>query len=519
FRRLSLQNELILNSLGEGVYGLDLSGRTTFINPAAAKMLGYNAEELIGQAMHDVMHHTRPDGTPYPKEESPIHAAFRDGTEHRVADEVFWKKDGRSFPVEYISTPIRQNGNVVGAVVVFEDVSERKLAEEQRRVLEVQLFQAQKLESIGTLAGGIAHDFNNILAIILGHASVLESATESVEAIRKAVKRGAGLVDQLLTFARKSGVVIESVRVNDVVEELINMLKETFPKTITYSLNLDQTIPTVHADRNQLYQVLLNLCVNARDAMPSGGTMGTLSISTTILSRESLKERFPGASEQMYACISVGDTGTGIDESTRSRIFEPFFTTKELGKGTGLGLAVVYGVVQAHKGFIDVESEPGRGTTFRLYFPVRQYDAESTERDTVQFTEAPGGTETILVVEDEEMLLALVQSRLESKGYTVITAKDGEEAISLYQRHCDEIAIVLIDPGLPKFGGWEAYKKMKEINPNVKAIFASGYVEPGLREEMMKVGTKYFVQKPYVPNEVLKSIREVLDQREATVKT
>ncbi len=420
------------------------------------------------------------------------------------------RKDGRKLIVLETTTAVRdKDGTIVAYRGFIRDITAQKVLEEQFR-------QAQKMESLGTLAGGIAHDFNNILGIILGHASILERVTEkpekilfSIEAITKAVHRGAELVKQLLTFARKSEVLVESVRVNDVVEELMQMLKETFPKTITYSSELEKALPTIQADRNQLYQALLNLCVNARDAMSSGGI---LSIVTQTIQRENILERFPDANDERYVHITVKDTGVGIDQATLSRIFEPFFTTKAQGKGTGLGLAVVYGVLQGHKGFIDVESEVGRGTAFHLYFPV-QHHIEPAGVPAVQYTEAPGGTETILVVEDEEQLLVLVQSLLESKGYTVLTAKDGEEAVERYRQAKDKIDLVLTDVGLPKLDGRGVFSQIKALNPQVRVIFASGYLEPDVKSEMFKAGVKDFVQKPYMPNEVLVKIREVLDKK------
>lgn len=419
------------------------------------------------------------------------------------------RKDGKKLIVLETATAVRdKDGNIVAYRGFIRDVTAQRVLEEQFR-------QAQKMESLGTLAGGIAHDFNNILGIILGHTSILERPAEkpdkirfSVQAITKAVHRGAELVRQLLTFARKSEVLIGSVRVNDVVEELIQMIKETFPKTISYSLELENALPTIHADRNQLYQALLNLCVNSRDAMPSGGK---LSITTATIPRERLIERFPNAKEERYVRITVKDTGMGIEQATLNRIFEPFFTTKAQGKGSGLGLAMVYGVVQSHKGFIDVESEVGHGTEFHLYFPVQQHTMEPTSVQTKEYTEAPAGTETILVVEDEELLRTLIQSLLENNGYTVLTAKDGEEAVELYRQAKDKIDLVLMDVGLPKLDGRGVFFGLRALNPNVKVILASGYLEPHIKTELMNAGAREFVQKPYIPNEVLMKIRKIID--------
>ena len=279
----------------------------------------------------------------------------------------------------------------------------------------------QKLEGIGTLAGGIAHDFNNILGIILAYISSAKRFKNdtkkidlAIETITKAVQRGSTLVQQILTFARKTEIEFGAVNVNDVVMEIMSMIFETFPKNFTYAQNFDKAIPLISADRSQLHQALLNLCVNARDAMPNGGN---LTINTRMASSANLRNQHPDASASSYVCIEVSDTGEGMAPEIKSRIFDPFFTTKEQGKGTGLGLAVVFGVVQTHKGFIDVESELGKGTTFCLYLPVSEVTELIIEKDEETVEEIPGGTETLLVVEDEEMLLMSLQMVLAEKGY------------------------------------------------------------------------------------------------------
>lgn len=417
--------------------------------------------------------------------------------------------------LEETARQLRQKSEALG-----KELAERKRAEEELRKSGEQLIWSQKMEGIGTLAAGIAHDFNNILGIISGYAYLLKQGLDNpeklnperlstrVEAITQAVQRGAGLAKQLLTFARKTDVRFEPLDLNDSIEDLVKMLRATFPKTIEFPLQLDQHLPVISADRSQLHQALLNICINARDAMPDGGT---LSISTEPIMGARLRKRFPNVREEQYVCISIADSGIGMDESIRSRIFEPFFTTKEPGKGTGLGLAVVYGIVKNHHGFIDVESERGRGTKFLLYLPFPPSGIETLPVEAKGMGEVAGGNETILVVEDEVDLREFVKMLLEGKGYRVLTANDGEDAVTVYARHRDEIALVLSDIGLPKLGGWEAYQEMKGLNPKVKAILASGYLEPSLRSEMVQAGVKEVIQKPYVPNEILGKIREVID--------
>jgi two-component system cell cycle sensor histidine kinase/response regulator CckA len=427
----------------------------------------------------------------------------------RLDGNIRWIRD-RAFPV------LNEKGEIYRIAGIAEDITERKQAEETNRSLENQLRQAQKLESLGTLASGIAHDFNNILGIILGHATLIgrlrlepERLNKSLEAIEKAATRGASLVRQLLTFARKSDITLESVRVNDLINELVKLLGETFPKTIEIVTNLHPSIPSIVADPTQLHQVFLNLCINARDAMPQGGR---LSLTTRRVSDESLRTQFPSGSAREYVEIDIADTGSGMDEATQKRIFEPFFTTKGLGKGTGLGLSTVFGIVQSHKGMIDVESVVGKGTTFRLFFPVEKRILESTESTMKPLAEIPGGGETILVVEDEEALRELLNVILTNKGYKVLIANDGAEAVDVYQRQGSEIKLVLTDMGLPILTGQELVKRLIKINPSVKIIIASGYLDPGSKSEALKAGVKAFVQKPYQPEEIVRTLRKVLDQ-------
>ena len=383
----------------------------------------------------------------------------------------------------------------------------------KRKRFEQQLVQTQKMEGLGTLAGGIAHDFNNILSIILGYTNKLESARSkpnevpgSLKGIKEAVERGAALVQQLLTSARQTEARFSSVDLNGLVRELERMLQATFPKTIDFQLELAADLPAITADKSQVHQVLLNLCVNARDAMPDGGT---LTLGTSLTAGTELAEMFSGVTAESYACVRVRDTGIGMSREVKSHIFEPFFTTKERAKGTGLGLSVVYGVVNNHRGFVQVESEPGAGTSFIIYLPVKHVGAEQTagERRGAPRQDIP---QTILLVEDEEMLRELGISILENEGFRVIAAKDGVEAVALFETHGDDIGLVVCDLGLPRLGGREAFLKMKERRPGVRAIVASGYLEPIIRSEMLKAGVIDTIQKPYDFNDLIAKIRSII---------
>ena len=310
-------------------------------------------------------------------------------------------------------------------------------------------------------------------------------------------------------FARKTDTQLASVRLNEIVIEASKLLSETIAKTIEITLDLERGLPPILADAAQIHQVMINLCVNARDAMPNGGT---LTVTTHLQQGDALRTKFPNAAARQYIALSVADTGVGMDERTRSRIFEPFFTTKEAGKGTGLGLSVVFGIMENHKGFLNVESELGKGTTFYLFFPLQQSLEIAQARAETQ-KEDPGGTETLLVVEDEEMLRELLKHFLGSAGYKVFTAVNGQEAIDLFEEHCDDIQLVLSDMGLPKISGIDVFRKMKLKKPDVRFILASGSMESQMKTEFFKEGLRDFLEKPYSVYEVLQAVRTILDRK------
>ncbi|MBI4427680.1 MAG: PAS domain S-box protein, partial [Ignavibacteriales bacterium] len=485
-----------------GIVVLDTEDKIMTANRAFHEIFQHSIDEVRGRKINDLV------VPPYLKEEGTELSKLPQNRSVVQRQTKRMRKDGSLVDVGITGYPIVIDDELVGIYGIYVDITEQKK-------LEVQLRQAHKLESIGTLAGGIAHDFNNILAMILGHVSLIERYREkpeklahSTKTISAAVERGTGLVRQLLTFARKTETLMESVRVNEVIEELIKLLRETFPRTIDLAAKLDPQIPSIIGDPNQIHQVLLNLSVNARDAMPMGGT---LTFDTRLIRGEDLKKRFLDAHEEKYLAINVSDTGLGMDEATRSRIFEPFFTTKELGKGTGLGLAVVYGVIGAHRGHIDVESTPQAGTTFHVYLPIPSGIADVSQVKKIEFAGVRGGTETLLVVEDEDVLRDLVKEVLAEKGYTVIEARDGKEALDIYFSRSGEIALVISDMGLPKISGYDLFLEMRSRNQAVKMVLASGYLEPDLRSEILKSGVKDFIQKPYTPSILLKSVRDVLD--------
>ncbi|HYR47128.1 MAG TPA: CheR family methyltransferase, partial [Thermoanaerobaculia bacterium] len=394
-------------------------------------------------------------------------------------------------------------------LLAIADITERKRAEEELR-------QVQKLESLGRLSGGIAHDFNNLLNIVSAYSALLARDEEDsrkkdhLAAINKAVDRGAALVGQLLTFARRSESRLEALDVNAVVEDELKLLSETFSKKFEIKFELDQNLPPIAADSNQIHQALLNLCVNARDAMPDGGR---IVIRTSVVPGRNIRQKFPDARNKRYVMLAVTDNGPGMNAETRSRIFEPFFTTKEKGRGVGLGLALVYGIVKGHSGFIDVDTKFGKGTEFRIYLPAGAVKIETPAPETRPPEEAVinGGSETILFAEDEEDLASAVRSLLESEGYSVLLARDGLEALELYSRRKKEIAVSIIDLQMPRLGGFETYLKMKEIDPAVKVIIASGNLGSDQKNEMKDAGIRASLHKPYTAQDIMRKVRRVLD--------
>jgi two-component system, cell cycle sensor histidine kinase and response regulator CckA len=482
-----------------GMLVMRTDGQIVTCNPAVAGIFGFDSLEEAVSANFFAFLRSRQDGIEL------LETVRQHGTVDRHELEMTQRNGD---PVYVVARLIGNftNGELTELhVYLFNDT--------KRKRLEQQLVQAQKMEGLGTLAGGIAHDFNNILAIILGYTNKLESSHSkphefpgAIKIIKEAVERGAALVQQLLTSARQTEARFSSVDLNALVRELESMLQATFPKTISFDLQLAPDLPVITADKSQLHQVLLNLCVNARDAMPAGGT---LTLATSVTPGAELTEMFSGVTADSYACIRVRDTGIGMTRQVKSHIFEPFFSTKERGKGTGLGLSVVYGVVNNHRGFVQVESEPGAGTSFIVYLPVKHLAAEQLGgvRTGVPRQDIP---QTILLVEDEEMLRELGVSILESEGFRVLAAKDGVEAVALFETHCDEIGLVVCDLGLPRLGGREAFLKMKESRPGVRAIVASGYLEPAIRSEMLKAGVIDTIQKPYDFNDLIAKIRSII---------
>lgn len=498
----------LVNNATYGIYWVTIDGDLLDVNPALVRMLGYDsAAELL--ALKSTVSLYR---DPAVREN-----AIRESRKSRcVSVQVEWiRKDGKPLIVQLNSWRAQDPKTKAECVeVMVEDITERI-------ALEKQLVQAQKFEGIGQLAGGIAHDFNNMIGAILGWADIGLDETEPssrlhrhFEKVRHQAERAASLTKQLLAFARRQLLEPRDLDLNKSVTETIALLERVLGSNIEIKTRLPLNLALVRADPTQLEQVLMNLCINARDAMPKGGII-TIETSNVFLD-ESFRILHPLANLGHYVVLAVTDTGTGMDAATIDRIFEPFFTTKEIGKGTGLGLATVYGIVRQHGGFIQVYSELGVGTTFRTYLPVSASAQTSPER--IEDSRPPrGGSETILVVEDHEGLRQLAQETLSHLGYRVLLACDGDEAIREFSAHRDEIDLALLDVILPKLSGPDIYAHISALKPGLPVVFATGYgAELASLQKALERGLPV-IHKPYTPRDLGRRIRESLDAASSLV--
>lgn len=654
------QNQLILDSAGEGVFGLDPMGDATFVNPAAARMLGREAREMIGQPIHDLIHHTRVDGTRYPCEDCPSYASLADGTSHRVANELFWKADGSAFPIEYFSNPVFENGIIIGAVVTFNDITERKRSEAERanllaciqeqreqlsnvianvpgivweawvqrdqalkrndyvsdyaeellgygveewlstpnfwlqivhpddreraaadaeaifagrkggtsqfrwvtkdgRILwmevhmlvicdekgnpiglrgvtmdvterkeaessriklEQQLRQAQKMESMGTLAGGIAHDFNNILSAIIGYAELAgddlpaQSDVQShLAQVLKASYRAKELVDQILTFSRQHEQERKPINFKIILDDALNLLRASLPSTIEIRREIDQRLPPILGDPGRIHQIIMNLGTNALHAMRERG--GILEAKLTRFKADSdFAQTHDDLREGKYLRLIISDTGCGMDKHTLERVFEPFFTTKAPGEGTGLGLSMVYGIVKDHEGAISVYSEPGRGTTFNVYFPVHEdlTLATATQSDTIP----KGGGQRVLFVDDEEALAVLGKRRLERLGYEVSMHTSSIEALEEFHARPDQFDLLITDYTMPDMNGADLAKHVLEARREMPVILVTGYSSTINSDIASSIGIREMLMKPITAQTIGEAVRRALAEQTET---
>lgn len=501
-----------------GIIIADAPGVTIRIaNPAAFGIRGGDPRVLTGI---DVLLHSRrwntfrPDGSPYPSELLPLSRAVIRGETTRDEEIIIRDEDGKDHWVSATAAPIRDaEERIVAGMVVFQDITERKRIEREKIEIEEQYRQFQKMEAIGRLTGGVAHDFNNLLLVINGYTELaLRKLPEEhpgrkwLLQVAEAGDRAARLVEQLLLFSRRQILRSEDLDLNAVVSSVLNILGRVIGEDVRLDFVPGSGLQTVCADRGMMEQIVMNLGINARDAMPEGGC---LRIETANITVESEFDRaHAGVPPGRWVLLKVSDTGCGMDAETLQRVFEPFFTTKEVGKGTGLGLATVYGIVKQHEGTIRVDSRLGKGTAFHVYLPA--VDRLVVPEEKPRKPQPAGGTETILLAEDNDMVREYTVEMLRSAGYKVFVAADGWEAIELFNECGNEIDLLLFDIVMPRMGGREAWHRIKAMRPDIPILFASGYSESVLHTNFIQQEGLILIQKPFARDDLLRAIREIL---------
>lgn len=483
--------EAILSSVSEGILEITPTGKIVFVNPEALHILEQSEEKLLASDILGLFGEN--DGTC-------VSRLIRTNSQPSLADaQEFHLSNGKEISLSAV--PVKGDQS---KLIIINDVSIRKRLENELR-------QAQKLEAIGTLAGGIAHDFNNLLMGIQGRISLMLMSSgenhffaKNLKSIEDIVMSGSNLTRQLLGFARGGKYTVEPTDLNDIILKSSEMFGRTTKEVIVHT-RYQEKIWTVDIDRGQIEQALLNLYINAWQAMPGGGD---LYIETQNVLLDESTAHLHHVKQGRYVRITVTDTGMGMDERTRLRIFEPFFTTKEMGRGTGLGLASTYGIIKGHNGIIDVRSGKGEGSTFTIYLPATDKKVAQGRTAAEDLT---GGHETILVVDDEEVVTDVIRDILESLGYSVMVAQSGQEAIDLYRLNKDRVDLVIMDMIMPKLSGGETFDILKSINPEVKVILSSGYSIKGQATKIMERGCRAFLQKPFNVRDLSKKVRGVLD--------
>jgi PAS domain S-box-containing protein len=496
----------LIDTAPDAIIVSDLQSRILFWNKGAEHVYGWSREEALGQIMVNLI---------FPKE----FRAKYDEVHQAVLSEDTWKgelhhvsKDHRNLVIESHRVLVRDaEGQPKSVLIINTDVTEKKK-------IEAQFMRAQRMESIGVLAGGIAHDLNNILSPILMSIDLLkltakESQAKIIDTIEISTKRGAAIVKQMLFFARGVEGERTEIQLRHLLGEIDQITKDTFPKNIEVDISVAKNLWTIIGDPTQVHQALLNFCVNARDAMPHGGLL-KVTVENRHLDKEDVLVN-PQAKDGPYVILSVTDTGTGIEPEILEKIFDPFFTTKEVGKGTGLGLSTTMGIIKNHGGFITVYSEPGKGSTFHVYLPAKtSHEAEQHQTKTARLSCGKG--ETILIVDDESAILSMTSQALNTFGYKVRTAVNGAQAVAVYAEHRKEIAAVVTDMSMPVMDGLSTIHALKEINPDVKIIAASGLNDHNSMTRAAVAGVRHFLSKPCSTETLLKTLQEMLNEPQPT---
>jgi PAS domain S-box-containing protein len=511
--RLHAYNKLLLDSVGEGIFGLDRSGRLAFTNSAGIRMLGWTHSELIGRDLHSLLAGDGGQFDDCTDADCIVCGALRRGRGRSAVETALRVRGGATVPVEASIAPLHENGGAVGAVVVFQDITERKRIESERERLESQIRQAQKLESLGLLAGGIAHDFNNILVGILGNAFLAleqlpadSGAQSRIQKIISASQRASKMIQQIRAYSGRLNCEITEIDLNTLIDETIDLVRTGFPKSVCVAPELQPDLKPIPADGGQIQQVIMNLLINAAEALGERG--GTITVRTrdAEFSPEQVRTEFAGQklAAGRVVCLHVEDDGPGMTPEVLARVFDPFFSKKQLGRG--LGLAAVRGIVQAHRGAIAIDSQAGRGTRITVVLPR---DAE-TARRTVPTLPAESVTPgaTVLVIDDEADIRDVVQTILERRGLHVHAAEDGASGLELLRQHRGQINVVLLDMNMPGLSGVDTYREITAIDSGARVIVSSGH---GQKEALqgLQAGA-LFLQKPYTIQELMNCIGTAL---------
>ena len=494
------QQASLLDKAQDAILVCDLQFKVLFWNKGAERMYGWQLSDALGRNLTDLILRDNPDRL------AEIREAFETSDEW-LTETTHSRRDGGYMTVECRWTLVRDDrGKPDYYLVIVTDITEKRRAEEQ-------LLRSQRMESIGTLAGGIAHDLNNILSPILMSVEMLQLKNRDPEiekwldVIRKSSERGADLIKQVLTFARGMEGRRVSVQLKYLVKDIVKVIAETLPKSISVVYKIAPDVRPISADPTQIQQVLMNLCVNARDAMPDGGTL-TVSVENVMIDATAARIN-PEAQRGAHVLLSVSDTGTGMPADVKSRIFDPFFTTKEIGKGTGLGLSTSLTIVKSHGGFINVYSEEGNGTRFSVYFPVDP-EIASQEEPRAETTYPTGDGELILVVDDEDQIREIAEAALGSFGYKVVTATDGTDGIAKFVAEMENIAVVVTDISMPKMDGATMIRSIRKLSPDVKVIAMSGLMTVDQTRMLEELGIKRTITKPFTAESLLTAIDDIL---------
>jgi PAS domain S-box-containing protein len=501
----------LVESANDGIAFMDADGRFTYVNRVLLEILGYGEDEILGKEFWQFMSPGSLDLS------MKVFWEGKKGKDARNVELNVDRKNGTSNPFEGNIVPLFEEGRFVGGFAILRDITQRKQAEEALRKSERQIRETQRIEAIGRLAGGVAHDFNNLLTLIIGHCDLAVSglpedaaARVDIDAIRKAGERAASLTARLLAFSRKQTLRLNVLDLNTVLRDTASMLRRLIGEDVSLEMAYAAERRRVLADPTHIGQVIMNLAVNARDAMPGGGRL-KISAQAVDLD-EAYCAANPEAHPGQHVCVSVEDDGVGMDGTTLKRIFEPFFTTKRPGEGTGLGLSMVYGTIKQHRGWVDVKSAPGEGSTFKFFLPVLPEDEAVEDPGRALPDKEPGGGERVLVVEDELALREFAARVLVANGYKVLTARNVQEAMEIFGREEGAFHLVFSDVVLPDGSGVDLVGDIMEHRPGIRVLLSSGYADERSQRKLIEQMNLPFLRKPYGVDELLRAVRDAVEK-------